>query len=107
MGEYLELYYQKNEYVADGSLAIQTYAMDDDIGFIVPYGMVTVCLVDYGMTPEAGTVYMPTYKMTPDFIGTVLVDIVDEIISEVQIGYGRGLHVRLRPDWESRVKMME
>ena len=101
----MELYYSKDEYVADNSLAIQTYAVDEDFGFLAPYGMATVCLVEYGLKPEDGTIFMPTYKMTPDFIETVLNDIVDEVIGEVQIGYGKGLHVRLKPDWEQHVKM--
>ena len=100
----MELYYWKDRYIADDSLAIQTYVKAED-GYLEPYGMVTVCLVDYGKTPEEGTIYMPTYKMTSDFIGKVLLDIADEILGEVQIGYGKGLHVRLKPDWEKRVKM--
>ena len=101
----MKLYYSTDRYVADNSLAIQTYAEDED-GYILPYDMATVCLVDYGKTPEEGTIYMPIYKMTPEFLGALLLDIVDEILGEVQIGYGRGLHVRLKPDWEKNVEMI-
>ena len=101
----LKLYYEKAQYIADGSLAIRTYWDDPEFGFREPYGDVTVCLVDYGMTPEKGTIFMPTYKMTPDFVEQVLDEIAEEVIREIPIGFGRGLHVKLKKNWEHLVDM--
>lgn len=100
----MELYYAKGRYVADDSLAIRTYAMVD--GWMEPYGDVTVCLAGYGMTPDKDHIYMPTYKMTPEYRARVLKDIAREVVGEVQIGYGTGLYVWLKEDWESGVNMV-
>lgn len=102
----MEFYYSKSKYVADDSLAIQTYVKDEEYGYLEPYGTVTVCLVDYGMTPEDGTIFIPAYKMTDDFFEQVLDDIVEEIITGIKIGYGKGYHVRLKPNWEELVNMV-
>lgn len=101
----MKLIYAKSEYVADNSLAIMSYTDED--GWLEPYGHVTVCLADYGLKPAEGCVYLPTYKMTPDFLNQVLDDIVKRIICEVRIGYGTGLYVELKEDWENNVEMCE
>ena len=101
----MKLIYAKDIYVADGTLAIRSYVEED--GWIEPYGPVTVCLTDYGLKPDDGYIYMPTYKMTPDYTNQVIDDIVEEIIGEVRIGYGTGLYVKLKDDWEKGVSMMD
>ena len=103
----MKLYYAKNRYAADNSLAIRAYAIDEEFGFLEPYGNVTVCLVDYGRTPDEGHIYMPTYKMTPEFRAQVLRDIAQEVVEVVPIGYGEGLYVWLKPDWEQNVDMVD
>ena len=103
----MKLYYATDRYVADNSLAIRTYAMDEEFGFLEPYGDVTVCLIDYDLTPEEGTIFMPTYKMFGEFLETVMDDIVDEVLGTIQIGFGQGFHVRLKEDWQSQVEMVE
>ena len=102
----MELIYKKDRYVADNSLAISTYVKSEE-GWLEPYGKVTVCLVDYGMTPKEGEIFMPTYNMYGEFLSQVMEDIVEEVIRPIQIGYGHGLHVRLKENWEENVKMME
>ena len=102
----MKLYYKKGKYVADGSLAIQTYEKDEVWGCYAPYGTATVCLKDYGMTPKEGTIFMPIYKMTKEFVEQVFNDIVEYVISEVPIGLGTGLYVRLKPNWEGLVDMI-
>lgn len=101
----MKLIYAKDRYVADDSLAIQSYVNEN--GWIEPYGPVTVCLADYGLKPAKGCVYLPTYKMMPDFANQVIDDIVYEILGVVQIGYGTGLYVKLKEDWENNVEMCE
>lgn len=103
----MRLYYKKDEYVADGSIAISTWMADEECGgMLVPYGPVTVCLAGYGKTPDKGHVYMPTYKMTPEYRAQVLKDIAEEIVCEIPIGYGSGLYVKLKKDWEKNVWML-
>ncbi len=101
----MKLIYAKDRYVADGSLAIQSYVNED--GWFEPYGPVTVCLAGYGLKPAEGCVYMPTYKMMPDFVNQVIDDIVYEVLGVVQIGYGEGLYVKLKEGWENNVEMHE
>lgn len=102
----MKLMYEKNRYVADDTLAIRTWWIDEE-GFLEPYGDVTVNLSAYGRKPEDDDhIYIPTYKMTSDYLGQLLDDIVDEVVGEVQIGRGRGLYAKLKPNWESNVTMM-
>lgn len=102
----MKLYYEENTYRADGSLAIQAYEYDKEYGGYIPYGMVTVCLVDYGMTPNENEIFIPTYKMTEPFIAQVMLDLVDEVLGTVPIGMGEGLRVRLKDDWRKHMKTM-
>ena len=101
----MKLYYEKSRYLVDDTLAIMTWTDED--GYLEPYGNVTVNLSAYGMRPDEGHIYMPTYKMTPDYRAQVLRDIAEEIVSEIQIGYGTGLYVRLKDDWEDHVEMVD
>ena len=101
----MKLIYAKDRYIADDTMAIRTYT--DEEGWLEPYGDVTVCLADYGLKPAEGHIYMPTYKMTPDYANQIIDDIVDEIIGEVRIGYGTGLYVKLKDNWTDNVQMME
>ena len=101
----MKLIYAKSLYIADESLAIASYVEDE--GYLEPYGDVSVCLVDYGMEPEPGHIFMPTYKMPKEFVDTVIRDIVDTVVREVQIGYGKGLYVKLKDNWEKSVTMMD
>ena len=103
----MRLYYEKGIYAVDKTLAISTWYEDEEIGFLAPYGNVTVNLSGYGMAPEEGCIFMPTYKMSPDYLSQVIEDIVDEIIGIVPIGLGEGIYARLRDDWEDRVQMVE
>ena len=103
----MKLFYEKSKYVVDGTLAICTWYEDEEFGWLVPYGDVTVNLSGYGMKPEEGCIFMPTYKMSPDYLSQVIEDIVDEIIGIVPIGLGEGIYARLRDDWEDRVRMTE
>jgi hypothetical protein len=98
------LYYEKSEYVVDGTLAINTWTDED--GYLEPYGDVTVNLSAYGMTPPPGTIFMPKYKMPQDYFDNVCEDIVDNIIKEIPIGYGTGVMAKLKPDWENNVNML-
>ena len=99
------LYYEKSEYVVDGTLAISTWT--DEYGYLEPYGDVTVNLSAYGRVPEPGTIFMPTYNMPKSYFDEVCKDIVEEIIEEIPIGYGKGVIARLKPDWEKSVQMLE
>lgn len=101
----MKLIYAKDRYLADDTLAIQSY-VEGEYG-VEPYGPVSICLNGYGLKPEEGHIYMPTYKMTPDYANQIIDDIVEEIIGEVRIGYGSGLYVRLKPNWEDNVQMMD
>ena len=101
----MKLYYEAGEYVADGSTAIMTYSVTE-YG-LEPYGHVTVCLVEYGITPMNGYVVMPTYKMSDDFVKQIMNDIVEEPVAEIPIGYGSGLLVRLKKNWFDQVDMVE
>lgn len=103
----MELYYKKDTYVADGSIAIQTYAMDEEFGMLEPYGMATVCLAGYNVKLNEGEIAIPAYKMTPEFFDTILGDIVEEVVTGIRIGYGKGYIAKLKPNWESGVKMIE
>ena len=101
----MRLYYEKNRYVVDNTLAIQTW-WDGD-GYLEPYGNVTVNLSAYGMYPQDdGYIFIPTYKMTPNFYEQVCKDIVEEVVSPVQIGYGTGVYAKLKEDWENNVTML-
>ena len=101
----MKLIYAKDRYVADGTVAIRTFT--DEEGYIEPYGDVTVCLVDYGLKPQEGYIYMPTYKMPDKYLAQVIEDIVDEVVGNVRIGYGEGIYAKLKPNWENGVRMMD
>ena len=101
----MKLIYAKDMYIADESLAIRSYIEED--GWVEPYGDVSICLADYGFKPAKGHIYMPTYKMTPDYANQIIDDIVEEIVGEVPIGYGTGLYVKLKEDWEKKVSMID
>lgn len=103
----MELYYEKAEYVVDDTLAIRTWWIDEEYGFFEPYGDVTVNLSEYGMKPEEGHIFIPTYKMTPDYYGQIVHDIIEEVIAPVQIGLGVGVYAKLKENWEDGVKMMK
>ena len=45
--------------------------------------------------------------MTPDYANQIIDDIVEEIVGEVPIGYGTGLYVKLKEDWEKKVSMID
>lgn len=102
----MKLFYKKDEYVVDGTLAISTWFEDEEFGYMAPYGDVTVNLSGYGMKPEEGCIFMPTYKMTEEYALQVLNEIAEEVIGIVPIGYGSGLYVRLKENWESGVEMI-
>ena len=102
----MKLYYKKDEYVVDGTLAISTWFEDEEFGYLAPYGDVTVNLSGYGMKPEDGHIFIPTYKMTPDYLSQVIDDIVDKILYRVPIGFAEGIYVRLKDDWESGGEMV-
>ena len=102
----MKLYYEENTYQADGSLAIQAYEYDKLYGGYIPYGTVSICLAGYGMTPKKNEIYIPTYKMSEQFIAQVMLDLVDEVIGVVPIGMGEGLHVKLKDDWRKHMKTM-
>ena len=101
----MKLYYEKSEYAVDGTLAIRTWW--DAGGFMEPYGDVTVNLSGYGMMPEEGHIFIPTYKMMDDYYKRIVNDIVDEVVCPVQIGLGVGVYAKLKEDWESRVEMVK
>ncbi len=101
----MKLYYKKDEYVVDDTLYIGTWC--NDCGYFEPYGDVTVNLSGYGMKPEEGHIFIPTYKMTPEYFHQVCDDIVDEIIAPIQIGFGQGVYAKLKDNWEDRVEMLE
>ena len=101
----MKLYYWKDAYVADDSIAIRAFEMDEEYGGLVPYGNVTVCLAGYGLTPPDGHIFIPTYNMSPSFYKQVVEDIVDEVVMPIEIGYGDGVLARLKPDWEKKVNM--
>lgn len=101
----MRLYYEKGEYTVDGTLAIKTWWNGN--GYLEPYGDVTVNLSAYGMMPDEGYIFMPTYKMTPDYREQVLGDIAEEVVREIPIGLGTGLYVKLKDDWEDGVEMMK
>ena len=101
----MKLYYSKDKYVADDSVAIRSWIKDEEFGYFAPYGDVTVCLKGYGVTPEEGFIFIPTYKMTDEYFNQVCEDIVDEVITTVQIGYGRGVYAKLKDNWEEGVEM--
>ena len=102
----MRLYYKKDIYVADESLAISTWCEDEEFGYLAPYGDVTVNLSGYGMTPDEGCIYIPTYKMSREYFNQVREDIVEEILGIVPIGLSEGIYARLRDDWEDRVQMV-
>lgn len=102
----MKLFYKKDEYAVDGTLAIRTYYRDEEYGYMAPYGDVTVNLSGYGMIPEEGCIFMPTYKMTDEYLVQVMDEIVDDVISMIPIGYTSGLYVRLKENWEDGVEMI-
>lgn len=100
----MKLIYQKTHYVVDGTLAIKTWA---DLGRgLEPYGDVTVNMSGYGILPEEGHIFMPTYKMTDEYFARVCSDIVDSVICQVPIGYGLGVYARLKKDWDKGVELL-
>lgn len=103
----MKLFYKKGEYVVDGTLAISTWFEDEEYGYLAPYGDVTVNLSGYGMRPEDGYIFIPTYKMTPEYFNQVCDDIVEEVVAPIRIGLGQGVYAKLRDDWESEVEMLE
>lgn len=103
----MRLYYKKDEYVADGTLAIRTWYQDEEFGYMAPYGDVTVNLSGYGMKPEEGCIFIPTYKMTPEYFERIYDDIIDEVLYPIPIGYGHGVYARLKENWEEGVEMYE
>ena len=101
----MKLYYEKAEYLMDGTLAIRTW--HDEDGYKEPYGDVTVNLTCYGMVPEEGHIFIPTYKLPKDYYQQILDDIVEEVIGPVQIGLGTGVYAKLKDNWENGVEMLE
>ena len=101
----MKLYYEKVEYLMDGTLAIRTW--HDKDGHKVLYDDVSVNLTCYGMMPEEGHIFMPTYKMSPEYYQQIVDDIVEEVIEPVQIGLGTGVYVKLKDNWEEGVEMIE
>ena len=76
-------------------------------GYWEPYGKATVNLSAYGMMPEEGHIFIPTYKMSDEFYEQIVNDIVEEVVCPVQIGLGVGVYAKLKKDWESNVEMMK
>lgn len=102
----MDLIYQKARYSVDDTLAIITYTEDAEVGLEV-YGYATVNVSAYYHFPLSDDlVILPKYKMSPEFYDTIVRDIVEKELSEVQVGYGMAQMVRLKPDWEKHVKML-
>lgn len=101
----MRLYYEKAKYAVDDTLAIQTWCNDE--GYFEPYGRVTVNLSEYGMKPEEGYIFIPTYNMTYDFYRQVYEDIIEEVIAPVRIGFGEGVYAKLKENWEDNVTMLD
>ena len=102
----MKLYYDVNRYAVDGTLAITTWIMNEYIGY-EPYGDVTVNLSAYDMKPISDRyIFIPTYKMTPDYYAQILEDIVEEVVLEVPIGYGKGVYAKLKENWAQQVEMV-
>ena len=102
----MKLYYRKEIYSADDSVAIQTYIKDEENGYLEPYGMATLCLAGYNVKLADDEICLPAYKMSPEFIDTVIEDIVDEIVTGIRIGFGKGFIAKLKPNWEDNVEMV-
>lgn len=102
----MDLIYQKARYSVDDTLAILTYTEDPETG-LEPWGYATVNVSAYYHFPLTDDlVILPKYKMTKEFYETVVNDIVEKELSEVQVGYGVAQMVRLKPDWEQHVRML-
>ncbi len=102
----MDLIYQKARYSVDDTLAIAAYTEDPEMGFEM-YGYVTVNVSAYYHFPLTDElVILPKYKMPPEFYDTVVGDIVEKELSEIQVGYGVAQMVRLKPDWEKHVRML-
>ena len=93
--------YYRGKYMADNSTAIQAYTDDGE-----PYATCTVCLAEYGMTPPSEDyVFVPTYKLF-GFYEQFKKDLVESEIQPVQIGFGQGLMVKMKPNWKELTEEM-
>ena len=101
----LNLTYAYAVYEVDDSIFIE--ALEDD----EPYADVTVNLSSYGysFTPESNQVVIKAYEMSPDFLDTVLHDLVEEVIEKINYGPfdAYGYLVRLKGDWRERAVSLE
>lgn len=101
----LNLTYAYDSYAVDNSIFIE--ALEDD----EPYADVTVNLSSYGytFTPESNQVIIKAYEMSPDFLDTVLHDLVEEVIDKINYGPfdAYGYLVRLKGDWRERAVSLE
>ena len=82
----------EGEYV-DGSLCVQAYEDDE------PYATCSVCLVDYGITPQKGQIIVPTYKLMGEG-ERIVSDLADEVIKTVHFGpfNAEGTLIRLKSE---------
>lgn len=101
----MELFYKKARYSVDDTLAITTWWNGD--GYLEPYGDVTVNVRAYYNFPlDDSLVILPKYKMSEEYYDQIIDDIVERELSTVQIGYGEGVMVKLKENWEQLVKML-
>ena len=95
--------YYRAKYCADNSTAIQMVSETEG-----PWATISVCLVEYGLTPpDENHIYVPAYKLDEFTLEQIKKDIIDEIIIDnVPIGYGTGWLVRLKPNWKEITEEM-
>lgn len=82
---------------ADGSLCVEAYEYNAEDGYYEPYAECSVCLAEYGFTPDPDQIVIPVYK-TFGFEEQIIADLAEEVVGEITFGPfdAAGLVIRLR-----------
>lgn len=90
--------YRVEVYTSNRTMAISAY-MDDE----TPYGTCTLNLEEYGVTPPLGYIFIPAYKISPEFLKNIITDLGDPDYKALPFCMGpfnASMYLmKLRDDW--------
>ena len=90
--------YRVEVYTTNKTMAISAYTDDE-----IPYGVCTLNLEEYGVTPLPGYIFVPAYKISQEFLQNIITDLGDPEYKPLPFGMGpfkaRMYLLKLRNDW--------
>lgn len=91
--------YRLEVYTSNRTMAITAWKDNEE-----PYGVCTLNLEDYGVTPLPGYIFIPAYKISDDFLQSIIKDLGDPDFKPLPFGMGpfnaRVYLMKLRTDWQ-------